>query len=68
MMSCCENYRYQFSQFRTVYEYAKAGRSLAESEGMTAALAAEPVDYKPLSTYNRAFADRVMLTEKEVIV
>ena len=68
MKSCCENYRYQFSQFRTVYEYTKAGRSLAESEGMTAALAAEPVDYKPLSTYNRAFADRVMLTEKEVLV
>lgn len=68
MKVCCKNFRYQFSQFKTVYELTKAGRDVAGSEGVSAALSAEPVDYKPLATYNRAFADRVALTKEEVRV
>ena len=56
---CCENFRYQFSQFKVVYEYTKAGRSLTGTEGSRSAMASEPVDYKQMDVYRRAFEDRV---------
>jgi len=45
-----------------VYEYTKAGRSLAGTEGTAAAMNADPVAYRKLDTYSRAFADRVART------
>ena len=32
MKICCKNFRYQFSQFKVVYDYTKAGRSLSGTE------------------------------------
>ena len=66
MKICCKNFRYQFSQFKVVYEYTKAGRSLIGTEGAEAAMKADPVDYRNLEIYNRAFADRVASTRGEV--
>ena len=63
MKRCCENYRYQFSQFKTVYEYVKAGKSLANSNGAKASLASDGVEYKNLSVYGKAFNDRIERTE-----
>ena len=65
MKICCKNFRYQFSQFKVVYEYTKAGRSLAGSEGTEAAMKSDPVAYRQLSAYDKAFADRVASTGKE---
>jgi len=62
---CCKNYRYQFSQFKVVYEYTKAGRSLSGTEGTEAAMKAEPVDYRQMDAYTKAFADRVARTREE---
>jgi hypothetical protein len=64
MKICCKNLRYQFSQFKVVYEYTKAGRSLAGTEGIKAAMKANPVDYRQLSAYDKAFADRVASTRE----
>ena len=66
MKTCCKNFRYQFSQFKVVYEYTKAGRSLADTEGAKAAMKADLVDYRQLSVYGKAFADRVAGGSKEV--
>ena len=66
MELCCKHFRYQFSQFKTVYEYTKAGRSLAGTEGAEAAMKADPVDYRQLDAYDKAFADRVAFTNQEV--
>jgi hypothetical protein len=49
-----------------VYEYTKAGRSLSGTEGAEAAMKADPVDYRQLDAYDKAFADRVALTNQEV--
>ena len=63
---CCQNFRYQFSQFKVVYEYTKAGRSLAGTEGFRSAMASEPVDYKQMDVYHKAFEDRVERSREEV--
>ena len=68
MKICCKNYRYQFSQFKVVYEYTRAGRSLSGTEGAEAAMKADPVDYRKLDAYTRAFEDRVVRTREEVLV
>ncbi len=68
MKICCKNYRYQFSQFKTVYEYTKAGRSLSSTEGLDATGKSDPVDYRKMEAYHKAFADRVAQTQEEVIV
>ena len=65
MKICCKNLRYQFSQFKVVYEYTKAGRSLSGTEGMAAAMKAEPVDHRQMDAYKTAFADRVARTREE---
>jgi hypothetical protein len=65
---CCENYRYQFSQFRVVYEYLKAGRSLAASGGVKAYMASDGVEYKDLGVYGRAFNERVQGTGREAAI
>lgn len=66
MKNCCKNLRYRFTQFKSVFEYTKAGRSLIGSEGAEAALRSAPVDYKNLDVYSRAFEDRVARSKQEV--
>lgn len=68
MKICCENFRYQFSQFKVVYDLTKAGRSFPGTDGAAAALKAEPVDYREMDAYNKAFADRVTRTREETSV
>ena len=63
---CCKNFRYQFSQFKVVYEYTKAGRSLVGTEGLSAALENTPVDYKKMDVYHKAFEARVARAEQEM--
>lgn len=68
MKICCKYFRYQFSQFKVVYEYTKAGKSLTDTEGFKASQSAAPVEYKSLDVYGKAFNDRVDSTRKEVVV
>ncbi len=65
MKECCKHFRYQFSQFKVVYDYEKAGRSLANSESAETVFAADSVEYKSLETYHQAFLDRI--SRQEVI-
>ena len=65
---CCKNFRYQFSQFKVVYEYTKAGKSLTETDGFKVSQEADPVEYKDLETYSRAFNDRANDAGKEAAV
>ena len=59
MKICCKHFRYQFSQFKVVYEYTKAGKSLAQTGGFEASLSSDPVEYKSLDVYSKAFNERV---------
>lgn len=68
MKICCKNYRYQFSQFKVVFEYTRAGRSLTDREGFKASQAADPVEYKGIEVYGKAFQNRVEKTGKEAVV
>ena len=68
LKTCCNNFRYQFSQFKVVYEYTKAGKSLTETGGFKASQSFDPVEYKSLDVYGKAFNDRVDITRKEVVV
>lgn len=68
MKACCENYRYQFSQFKTVYEMTKAGKSLAAADGFRASLSTDAVEYKNLAVYGEAFRERVCRSGKEATV
>ncbi len=65
---CCKNFRYQFSQFKVVYEYTKAGKSLTETSGFKASQEADPVEYKDLEIYSKVFNDRVNNAGKEAAV
>ena len=65
---CCKNFRYQFSQFKVVYEYTKAGKSLTETSGFKASQESDPVEYKDLKVYGKAFNDRVNNTGKEAAI
>jgi len=65
---CCMNFRYQFSQFKVVYEYTKAGKSLTTNEGFKASMNSDAVEYKAMDVYGRAFNERVSRSEKEAIV
>ncbi|MDO5573739.1 MAG: hypothetical protein Q4G60_07155 [bacterium] len=62
---CCENYRYQFSQFKVVYSYTKAGRSLSETEGFKVVMKSDSVEYKGLDIYTRAFQERLVCSGEE---
>ena len=59
MKVCCKHFRYQFSQFKVVYEYTKAGKSLAQTSGFEASQSSDPVEYKSLDVYGKAFNERV---------
>lgn len=62
---CCENFRYQFSQFKLVYEFTKLGKSVTTTEGVKVSLNTESVEYKSLDVYNKAFKDRLVSPDKE---
>ena len=68
MKICCKNFRYQFSQFKVVYDYTKAGRSLSGTEGFNTAMKADPVDYRGMDAYGRAFNERVACAREEAAV
>jgi len=62
MKECCRNYRYQFSQFKVVFDLAKAGRHAAFGEPVAATAVAD-VEYKSLDVYSQAYQRRVRETE-----
>jgi hypothetical protein len=68
MKTCCKHYRYQFSQFKVVYEYTKAGKSLTQTDGFKASQSSDPVEYKSLDIYGKAFNDRVNSARKEAAI
>ena len=68
MKICCNNFRYQFSQFKVVYEYTKAGKSLTTTEGFKASLNSDAVEYKNLEVYGKAFNERVNRSVEEAVV
>ena len=61
MKECCRNYRYQFSQFKVVFDLAKAGRHAAFGEPVAATAVAD-VEYKSLDVYSQAYQRRVRET------
>lgn len=62
MKECCEQYHYQFSQFKTVYSLARAGRDVS-TQGSRLAVPTGEVECKDLSSYAKAFDSRVRETE-----
>jgi len=64
MKECCDKFRYQFSQFKTVYALVKAGHSLPDDESLNACPAVG-VQYKDMVAYSKAFIDRI---DKEVTI
>lgn len=68
MKICCEEFNYQFSQFKHAYELEKARKSIGSGEGIEAAAKSEPVEYKNLDTYSKAFSDRIPVDRKEAAV
>lgn len=52
MDECCRNYRYQFSQFKVVYELEKAGRMSA------AVFEFNEVQHQDMAVYSKAFQER----------
>jgi hypothetical protein len=54
LKECCENFRYQYSQFKVVYDLAKAGCNAAFGKPLPAGAVAG-VDYKCLDVYSQAF-------------
>ena len=57
MKVCCEHYRYQFTQFRTVFELAKSGRDISTADSQKAVPTGN-VEYKNLEIYAEAFRNR----------
>ena len=62
---CCEDFRYRFTQFKAVYEYEKAVNNSVRSRDMIHAEQSEPVEYKDMGIYGRAFNKLVDETIKE---
>ncbi|MBQ8073249.1 MAG: hypothetical protein IJ231_05745 [Clostridia bacterium] len=63
MKECCAHYRYQFSQFRSVFELMKS-ESAAKGEESTD-YPHTGVEYKGMDVYTKAFQDRVVKAEVE---
>ena len=63
MKECCEHYRYQFSQFRLVFEMMKSESAAKEEESANYPHAG--VEYKGMDVYAKAFQDRVVKAEVE---
>jgi hypothetical protein len=52
MDECCESYRYKFTQFKVVYELAKAGRMSPKAYEFS------EVQKQDMEVYKKAFQDR----------
>jgi hypothetical protein len=62
MKECCVNFRYQFSQFKVVYDIAKARQQA--TYGCPVPVAVLPdVEYKSLDSYSQAYKKRIWETE-----
>lgn len=68
LKTCCKYYRYQFSQFKVVYEYTKAGKSLTDTDGFKSSMKYDPIEYKNLDVYGKAFSERVERSGKEAAI
>jgi hypothetical protein len=55
MKECCRDFRYQFSQFKVVYERMAAGRMPAE---LSTPMAVTDVEHATMETYQLAFLER----------
>lgn len=62
MKECCEHYRYQFSQFKTVYTLKKTGGNIEAGTVMPTNISAN-VEYKDLTVYAKAYLARIKETE-----
>ncbi|MCD8084117.1 MAG: hypothetical protein LUE86_11555 [Clostridiales bacterium] len=65
MKECCAKYRYQFSQFKVVFDLARAGRELSTDDSR-AQVPTGDVTYTDLSVYAKAFSERT--AEKEAAI
>lgn len=65
MKECCRKFRYQFSQFKVVYELARAGREI-DTDDCRSQVPAGDVDYTDLSVYAKAFKERTAGKEAAV--
>ena len=65
MKECCENYRYQFSQFKAVFELRMVELKSTGEEGTTFRQTGTGVEYKGMDVYTKAFQDRVVKAEVE---
>ncbi|MCC8126027.1 MAG: hypothetical protein LIO92_01330 [Clostridiales bacterium] len=65
MKECCAKYRYQFSQFKVIFDLAKAGRSL-KTDDSRAQIPTRDVSYTGLSVYAKAFSERTAGKEAAV--
>ena len=65
MKDCCKNYRYQFTQFKAVFELRKAEQQTPDEEGTTHRQTGIGVEYKGMDVYAKAFQDRVVKAEVE---
>ena len=63
MKECCEHYRYQFGQFRAVFEAMKS-ESAAKGEE-SAEYSHAGVEYKGMDVYTKAFQERIVKAEVE---
>jgi len=61
MKECCGKFRYQYTQFKAVFDLAKAGRHAAFGEPLPENAAAG-VEYKSLDAYSQAYQRRVRET------
>ncbi len=62
---CCDQHHYQYSQFKTVYELAKAGRDL-DSDDCRSQVPTGDVVYTDLSVYAKAFEERIARGEAAI--
>ena len=61
MKECCKEYRYQYSQFKVVFDLIKAGRHVAFVDSLPTNAAAG-VEYKSLDVYSQAYQRRIRET------
>jgi len=59
MKECCQKYRYQFSQFQTVFLLHKAEMNLSIDDNQVEDALFTEVEYKSLETYSKAYQQRI---------
>ena len=63
LKECCEKFRYQFSQFKAVYELRKSELTATGRAGNSYEQTGTGVEYKGMDVYAKAFQDRVVKPE-----